>query len=263
MSEEYYGIKDFPRVARTAKIELTYCEWFDEKSDIWCFDLHNHPSVIEFMFFRSGKGKIDIFKETHAISYYDLIIYPAGMYHKEALLPTENQDVICIRIRIGDGLNFNAPIHVKDQDQTLNWLFKKIFYECKSADSLVNLSVDYVRLVLLYCYNYHTKTNGYMDTVIAYINDHFCDNISVSRLAEMVYVSEAHLIRNFKKLTGTTLVNYILMLRVDTAKHMLTTSSYSIEMISDTLGFTSPKYFSRVFKKYTNMAPSDYRKEHR
>lgn len=259
---DFFGIKNYPEVIRTSKIEIPYCEWFDEKSNIWCFDLHNHPSVIEMMFFRQGNARVNILSQTHYISYFDLIIYPAGMYHKEALMITESQDVICIRIRIGDGINFNAPIHIKDQDQTLNWLFKRIYHECKKQDGSISLAEDYTRLMLLYCYTCHSEVmhdTEFLDKVSAYLNEHFCEQISIPVLAEMVHVSESYLSKAFKKRTGKTIIHYVLDLRIDMAKQMLSTTTYSIETISDSLGFSSPKYFSRVFGKSTGETPSNFR----
>lgn len=262
MANEFYGIDEFPSVVRTEKIEITYCEAFDEKSDIWCFDLHNHPSVIEMIFFRSGKGEIAMASNVYAISYYDLIIYPAGMFHKETLVLSEHQDIICIRIRIGNGLNFNAPIHIKDRKQTLCWLFNHIFDEYNHNSIFLNLAEDYVRLMLLECYNFCLETvqnYNFVETAIAYINDHFSDPLSLTEIAKVVHVAPSHLGRCFKKQTGLSVINYLLLLRIDTAKHMLCTTSYSVEMISEATGFNSPKYFNRVFKKYTGKSPSEFR----
>lgn len=260
--QDFFGIENFPEVIRKSRIEITYCEWFDEKSNIWCFDLHNHPTDIELMFFRSGNAKIAISSQMYHISYFDLIIYPAGMYHKEALMMAESQDVICIRIRIGEGINFNAPIHVKDSDQTLNWLFKHIFSEYRKDSDSFSLAEDYVRMMLLFCYTCHSEaihSDDFLDKVISYINEHFCEQLGISELAEIGHVSESYLSKSFKKRTGKSIINYILECRVDIAKQMLCTTSYSVEMISDSLGFSSPKYFSRVFGKFTKETPSGFR----
>jgi AraC-like DNA-binding protein len=260
MAHSFRGIDEFPNLVRTSGIEITYCESFDEKSDIWCFDLHNHPSVIEMMFFRSGKASISMSADTYSISYYDLIIYPAGMFHKETLIPSSHQEVICIRIRFKGRQNFNTPIHIKDQDLTLYWLFSRAYAEYKK-ETPTNLSVDYMRLILLTCYHFCMAevNDNFIETVVSYIRDHFYEQITLAQIADIVNVSPTHLSRCFKKQTGTSIINYILWLRIDTAKHMLCASNYSVEFIARSTGFSSSKYFNRIFKKYTGHTPSEFR----
>lgn len=70
----------------------------------------------------------------------------------------------------------------------------------------------------------------------------------------------------FKKETGATPHDYLLKQRMELAAQLLTGgianrySKYTVSQIAEACGFTEPLYFSRVFKKYYGVAPSDYAK---
>ena len=254
--------QDIPRsfldkveIIRNKPLEITFCEWFDEKSDIWSDKMHNHPQVIEMIYFRTGKAQINV-------SLYDVIVYPEGAYHQEVLFPSAAQEIICIRVKVQDGLSLDSPIQLKDQNQVFNWLFQKTHEEYKKMYNF-NMAEDYARIILLTCMqqNYigQIEKKDYLDVVTQYINDHFYEGITIGQLAEVAHVSEAYLSRCFKRRHGISIVKYINMLRVEAAKHMLISTGDSINEISSTVGFQSPKYFSRVFKSYVDMSPTEFR----
>lgn len=249
-------------VIRSSPIEITFCEWFDEKSDIWSDRLHNHPGVIEMIYFRTGKARIIVSSEWLSVSLYDVIVYPEGAYHHEILFPSAPQEIICIRVKIEGGLGLERPLQLKDQNQVLNWLFQKTHEEYKKTINFT-MAEDYARIILLTClqqsYLGEIGRKDHLDIVTQYIHDHFYEQITITELAEIGHVSEAYLCRSFKKRHGISVITYINMLRVEAAKQMLITTSDSVKEISGKLGFQSPKYFSRVFKNHVNMSPTEFR----
>ena len=60
---------------------------------------------------------------------------------------------------------------------------------------------------------------------------------------------------------GMTFIDYYTMIRISSAKYMLIHSKSKVSLISGFCGFIDNKYFSRVFKDYTGMTPSEYRQE--
>lgn len=62
--------------------------------------------------------------------------------------------------------------------------------------------------------------------------------------------------------TGHTLIGYAILLRINRAKILLTKTDKSITQIAAECGYDDFTYFSRQFKKSTNMTPRDYRKEY-
>lgn len=251
---------------RNDNLDITYCEWFDETSNIWAKHSHNHPKVIEMIYFRTGKAKISVSSELLAVSLYDVIIYPEGAYHHEMLYPYLRQEIICIRVKIEGGIEIRRPILLKDRDQSLNWLFQKVYNEFKKDESEFSLAIDYARILLITCLLYHINSianDNFLDLVIGYLHDHFNEKITISQIADIVHLSEAYISRSFKKKYGTSIIKYINLLRIEAAMHMLVSTEDPVEVIAVKVGFDSPKYFCRAFKERVGVPPTSFRLQNR
>ena len=95
--------------------------------------------------------------------------------------------------------------------------------------------------------------------VANYVQKHLSDTITVADIADALYLSRSHLSARFKEETGMTLVEFIQKEKTEEAKHLLRYTNKSLTAISNYLGFSSQSHFSRVFKKYANCTPGDYR----
>jgi len=95
-----------------------------------------------------------------------------------------------------------------------------------------------------------------------YIDVNFSQKLSLSELAKMFSVSEGHLSRKFKKKTGKTISEYILTLRLTSARRLLESSSMSVRDIAENVGFSSLNHFDKMFKKDHGFTPSEYMKAH-
>ena len=94
---------------------------------------------------------------------------------------------------------------------------------------------------------------------LEYINEHYAENISTLNLSELMNFNETYFCRLFKRIIGTSAVNYINFVRVCKAEKLLK-NNISVSEVANKTGFSSPSYFNRVFKKYMHYSPSDYKK---
>lgn len=101
-----------------------------------------------------------------------------------------------------------------------------------------------------------------IDELAKYIRANFSYNLSLDFLAQHMHLSREYLSRYFKKHMGKTISEYLLEVRIEKAKQMLRTSSYSISDICEHCGYTSVGNFQKAFKKVTSVSPSAYRKGH-
>ena len=83
---------------------------------------------------------------------------------------------------------------------------------------------------------------------------------SVEELAAMCNISEGCFRRLFGNYTGKSPSRYKTDIKIESAKKMLEGSATSVEQISALLGFATPAYFCRIFKKETGLTPGEYRK---
>lgn len=91
-----------------------------------------------------------------------------------------------------------------------------------------------------------------------YISSHYSENISVESIATELYISPSHLMHLFKEVMGKTINESITEYRMQAAQFMLRNSYFNIAEISERSGYKNAKYFTRVFKSYTGMTPSEY-----
>jgi len=97
--------------------------------------------------------------------------------------------------------------------------------------------------------------------IIDYIDHHYKEDISRTKLAEMVFLSPDHLARMFKRDTGETLVKYITDKRMAAAKEMLSQSNTPIYQVALQVGYDNYSYFTKAFKQKVGLSPGDYRKQ--
>ena len=95
--------------------------------------------------------------------------------------------------------------------------------------------------------------------VANYIQHHLSEPITAEDIARELYLSRPYLSRKFIEETGESLTDFILKEKTEEAKRLLRYSDKSLTAISNYLGFSSQSHFSRVFKKYANCAPGEYR----
>lgn len=93
-----------------------------------------------------------------------------------------------------------------------------------------------------------------------YIYDNLHKRILINDLASHLKINPSYLSRIFKQETGATVTDYVRRQKLETAKNMLRYSDYRPAEIAQILAFPSQSYFSEVFKQYTGMTPSGFRK---
>lgn len=96
-------------------------------------------------------------------------------------------------------------------------------------------------------------------TLHQYIQQNLDKDLSLVRLAEVVYLNPAYLSRVYKQITGGNLSEYIFQQRLEKAKRLLQDSRLKIQEIAGSVGFDSSAYFIRTFKKNFGMPPQEYR----
>lgn len=97
---------------------------------------------------------------------------------------------------------------------------------------------------------------------ITYIKENFpCNDLSLHLIAEQLYISQSYLTKMIKQKTGVSFTDYLNRLRIDMAIKLLMDDdiNYSINDISNIVGYNSQHYFSRAFKNYMGVSPNQYR----
>lgn len=92
-----------------------------------------------------------------------------------------------------------------------------------------------------------------------YLDTHYAKKITLDKLSEVFLINKYYLERIFKEQFGTSIINYLLSIRITHAKQLLRFSDKSVEQIGLECGISPLYYFSRTFKQTEGISPSEYR----
>lgn len=95
-----------------------------------------------------------------------------------------------------------------------------------------------------------------------YIEQHYMENITVEKLANLGYMSKTTFNRRFKSEIGITPIEYLIEVRIKMAKIMLKRKDNKLTDVALRCGFGSSAYFSSCFLKYVGLTPSEYREKY-
>ena len=130
------------------------------------------------------------------------------------------------------------------------------------AEQIMNLQYH---MVLDYTERVSRLTSGkaaskLLKDVSSYVRKNISERISTEELARSMFISRTHLSARFKNEVGITLTDFILREKIEEAKRLLRYTDKSLVAIGEYLGFSSQSHFSKTFKKYARMTPSEYKK---
>lgn len=94
---------------------------------------------------------------------------------------------------------------------------------------------------------------------LSYINEYYSETISLEQMSDTLGFAPSYFCRVFKSAVGVTFTEYLNFVRVCKAQTLLAKTNKSILDISEQVGFSSPSYFNRVFKRYLSISPRHYR----
>ena len=96
--------------------------------------------------------------------------------------------------------------------------------------------------------------------ILLFIENHYTQDISLEDVAKTANICKSECCRFFKKHMGITIFDYILYLRIQNSLPLLKKSD-SITSVAAMVGFSSPSYYSQIFKRYMKCTPLEYTKE--
>ena len=99
-----------------------------------------------------------------------------------------------------------------------------------------------------------------IDMAVKYIHDHMNENIKVKDIAAHCAISVSHFSRMFKRQVGYSPYEYLIKVRVGTAKKLLKTSHSTVSDVGVKTGFTDTSSFIVAFKNCVGLTPGEFRK---
>lgn len=107
------------------------------------------------------------------------------------------------------------------------------------------------------------SSNYSIGRVQQYIEQHFDENITVKKLAQIAYMSESSLNRLFKKEVSITPIEYLIQTRIEKSKILLKRKDIPVTEIAQRCGFGSSAHYTSCFKRLVKTSPSEYREAYK
>ena len=241
-----------------------------------------------FYYFLKGSGNIRIEGKIYDINEGDLVLVnPSELYRCE-IYDTAFHERLVLRVNRSIVYNFSDdasalinPFFKREKgyknqisaktlkESGLSSMLENIFTLSKTSSSVENVLAVCKTIELLselknLIISDENKTekheNPLINDMLFYINEHFFENISVVTLAKKFNINESYLSHLFKEYVGIPIWNYVIIKRLNFFNELLR-KNYTIEQAYTEVGFENYSNFFRLYKKYMNMTPSQFKKE--
>ena len=124
------------------------------------------------------------------------------------------------------------------------------------------LMTDLIRIkkTEIFSYNYG-RYQAQIEKSISYLHEKFGESISVEELARECGLSVYYYIKVFRAYTGQTPYDFLIDIRLQKARNLLTETDETVEAVALSVGFSESKNFIACFKKRLGITPLQFRKQ--
>lgn len=236
---------------------------------------HTHTCT-ELFYVVDGKGQFRIRDRLLPVAADDLVIINPNIEHTEVSLDASPLEYLVLGVEgleldledEGSGYSIvGFQNHRENLLPTLRSMLREIEEKRTGYESICQnlLEVVLVRLVrqtdfTLAVVPSHSRGSTECASVRRYIEAHFKEDITLAHLAAFAHVSKYYLVHAFTKEFGVSPISYLISLRIQESKYLLTNTNHSLSQIAHLLGFSSPSYFSQSFRRAEGISPLEYRR---
>ena len=240
--------------------------------------LQNWHENIELLFFCKGEGEVSIDEQMLRVEAGDIVVINANRIHRVAPAGKGELDYHCIIIdrafclaNFFDTNTLSFCPHFKDREMSAEMERLVEWYDLPDDTSFraQNIRASALRILALLGAKHLLSDNAppadtphlkRIKRAIEFIGAQCHRDISLGEIAQFVDLSKFHFDREFRRITGYGLVEYVNKVRCERAKSLLGSTDHSIQEVGAMCGFSGRSYCTRVFTRYAGVSPSEYRK---
>ncbi len=181
-----------------------------------------------------------------------------------AILFESGNDIEIIKIKVLEltVLISRAVINTANVDDLygLNFSYLRDVLKITSVDRLCVWITNVLNTFMGLLASENNTDNYVINEAKQFIRKNSASELTLSQVANFVYLSPSYFSRIFKKETGYNFIDYLNIVRVEESMKYLADLKYTLSDIAYQAGFTDQSYYSKVFKKIKGMSPGMYRK---
>ena len=265
---------NYSNISSSLDISEIYTKFYQEKGTNYNFSGEKH-SYWELTYVDKGELLTTIDGVSYHLKQGDLIFYAPMQFHTQSTFEKISSSYLTINFK----MNFNHADLLCNKIFSLKrdsyFIVTKLIEELSNDNLYSNdLSLCYLKELIIQMLrldnsHFHSKPTTHMqqtyenellNDILLYIDDNIYEKISVSTLCEHFCISTSMLHSLFRKNMNNTAKNYINELKLSKSKELIRNSTHTLSEISEMLGFSSIHYFSKKFKSYFNISPTEYSK---
>ncbi|WP_313999504.1 AraC family transcriptional regulator [uncultured Paenibacillus sp.] len=164
---------------------------------------------------------------------------------------------------LSDKNSFRQAIHAMNE---IVQLYKRKHYNrgltgLKYAEFLIEASRDSFMAELVKNNRRNTKSFVKVHALLDYIHRNYTKPITSAEIEQEFDCNYDYINRVFSEVTGHTIIRYVNLIRINHAKELIEATHLSMNEIGYLTGLNDPFYFSKVFKKYVGLSPTQYYKK--
>ena len=237
---------------------------------------HTHPCA-ELFFVTGGRGAFRLQDLVYPVRTGDLVIVNTGFEHTETSDRSAPLEYIVLGV---EGLEALSPqpdasgwaaMNLQGLGTELSPYLHAAVREMERQEpgfaAVCQGLLDVILVLLIRRANFtfsladgEKKSSRECAMVRRYIDAHFKENLSLDQLAALAHVNKYYLVHTFTREYGISPINYLISRRIQESRRLLESTNHSLSQISHMLGFSSPSYFSQVFRKQAGVSPQEYRR---
>lgn len=255
-------------------LEILDHYYFTEEQ-AYCFNRAGHQ-YFELLYVHNGTLGVTLADTVCTLAAGDLILFGPDSEHAKRL----TKDNTCNFLSISFDMDLSEPQrllgHVFHCTNGLRDALYKIIEESTMHSPhaqtlmLCHLQEIITRLILLLneleeehnSFSLNQNSQGdLLQQILAYMEEKVTEPITIEQICHKFFMSRTSLQALFKTYLHNSPKNYLLNIKLQKSKELIRENQHTISEIADMLGFSSIHYFSRLFKKYFDLSPSEYAKE--
>lgn len=265
---------NYSNISSSLDISEIYTKFYQEKGTNYNFSGEKH-SYWELTYVDKGELLTTIDGVSYHLKQGDLIFYAPMQFHTQSTFEKISSSYLTINFK----MNFNHADLLCNKIFSLKrdsyFIVTKLIEELSNDNLYSNdLSLCYLKQLIIQMLrldnsHFHSKPTTHMqqtyenellNDILLYIDNNIYEKISVSTLCDHFCISTSMLHSLFRKNMNNTAKNYINELKLSKSKELIRNSTHTLSEISEMLGFSSIHYFSKKFKSYFNISPTEYSK---
>jgi len=158
-----------------------------------------------------------------------------------------------------DGMLLNTNVDLDEMKQQILYML----HMSETAEKYkINFETQFSRFLEQIAEKTNIKSKQPIRQAIGYIKNNYDKQIDLETVAKKVYLSPSYLSSIFKRETGQNFSDYVTTYRMEIAKNLLASTKQPITDIARLVSYANQTYFSKTFKKFVGVMPTEYRKIH-